>query len=322
MAFVWAVTQQNLIRSTWNTSQVLSATSEATGYPKENVINGNRESRWSAAAGGANSVVIDSGDASLDMDYICMWFDIYNLPTSVKVETSHDNIAYASTDTNYDGTVSTTTIADVDGSSRSIGVVTAGKVQVGNTIRIQDGSYDNRYLVIGKSGSYLEIDRYPSPYGAGATVTVYPGPVILLGIQAPESRRYIRITVTGTPAHLLEVQAFKVRFLFDNTSLPLNPYPVQRQISLGGTVSSFSGYHIGKMSTGPARSQWRFGMGRIFRDALAVFDWLIRQNRFGILMDDGMWFELTLTGSIDTTRRPASDAEVCTYVAQMSVQEV
>jgi len=322
MALEGAITGENLIRSTWTSATVLSAGSEATGFPKENIINGNRQSQWKAGSNGAFSVVIDSADAALDMDYLSLWFGIENLPTSVKIETSSDNIAYAATDNNYDGTVSTTLSADLDGTSRIIPVVSVADFNVGNTIRINNVSYDERYLVVTVGGSYLEIDRYPKPFDSGDTVAVYPGPVILVAVAVAESKRYIKLTITGTPAHLLEAQAFKVQYVFDDTTLPLNAFPIQRQMAVGGVARSFSGYFIGRMQTGPDRSQFRLGIAKMFRDAWAVFEWVIRQNRIGILMDDGTWWECMPLNTIDTTRRPSTDAELVSYAAQLTLQEV
>ncbi len=322
MAFKGAITGANLLRSTWTDATVLSAGSEATGFPKENAINGNRESQWKAASNGAFSIVIDSADAALDMDYLCLWFGIENLPTSVKIETSSDNISFASTDNNYDGTVSTTLSATLDGTSRIIPVASVAKFYVGNTIRIVNGSFDERYLVVTVGASYLEIDRYPRPFDSGDTVAVYPGPVIIVNIQALESKRYIQLTITGTPAHLLEAQAFKLQYVFDNTTLPLNAFPITRQMGVGGVERSFSGYFIGKMQTGPARSQFRLGIARMFRDAWAVFEWVNRQDRIGILLDDGTWWETMPMGTIDIARRPSTDAELVSYAAQLTLQEV
>jgi hypothetical protein len=319
MSFEGAITGENLIRSTWTDATVLSASSEASGYPKENAIDGNTESQWRAAANGAHSIVIDSADDSLDMDYLCLWFSIDNLPTSVKIETSDDNIAYASMDNNYDGTVSTTLSADLDGTSRIVPVASVAKIYVGNTIRINS---DKRYLVVSVGANYVEIDRLPDAYSSGDTVEVYPGPVIIAYIQAAESRRYIKVTVTGTPAHLLEVQAFKVKYVFDDSILPLNAYPINRTIDVGNVESSFSGYGVGRMQTGPARSQFRLEMVRVFRDAVRIFEWITRQNRIGILLDDGTWYEVMPVGTIDMGRRPSTDAELVSYAMQITYQEV
>lgn len=319
MAFEGAITESDLIRSTWTSAAVLSSDSEATGFPKENVINGNPESQWKAGANGAKNVVIDSGDASLDMDYLCLRFGIDNLPTSVKIETSADNVAYGSADNNYDGTVSTTLSSDLDGTSRIVPVASTAKIYVGNTIRINSAM---RYLVVTVGTTYIEIDRLPDRYSSGQTLEVYPGPVIIVRIQALESKRYIKLTVTGTPAHILEATAFKVKYVFDNSILPLNAFPIGRAMDVGNVESSFSGYMVGRMRTGPVRSQFRLQMARVLRDAVSVFEWVTRQNRIGILLDDGTWWEVMPVGSIDTGRRPSTDAELVSYAAQMILQEV
>ena len=320
MAFEGAVTGQNLLRSTWTSGTVLSSDSEAADYPKENAIDGNPESQWRAAANGAKEIVIDSADDSLDMDYLSLWFSIDSLPTSVKIETSADNIAYTAIDNNYDGTSFATMIAAADGTSRIIAVDTS--LVIGNTVRITDVSYDQRYLVVGVGANYVELDRLPKPFLNGTAVTVYPGPVILAEIDPTESLRYIKITVTGTPAHCLEVQAFKVQYVFDDTILPLNAFPIGRQINVGNVESSFSGYMIGRTSTGPSRSQFRLQMSRVFRDATRIFEWITRQNRIGILLDDGTWWEVMPVGTIDMGRRPSTDAELVSYAAQLVFQEV
>lgn len=319
MAFEGAITEENLIRSTWTSASVLSASSELAAYPKENATDGNTESQWRAAANGTHNIVIDSGDAALDMDWLCLWFDIDNLPSSVKIETSDDNIAYGSISNNYDGTVTTTLTADLDGTSRIIPVASVANLHVGNTIRILAAE---RYLIVSVGANYIEVDRLPLTFSTLDTVTVYPGPVILADIDAAESKRYIKITVDGLPAHLLEVQAFKVKFIFDTTILPLNPYPIDRQLNVGSVESSFSGYGVGRMQTAPSRSQFRIGIARMTRDAVRVFEWVTRQNRIGILLDDGTWYEVMPVGAIDIGRRPSTDAELVTYLMNIAFQEV
>jgi len=324
MAFEGAITGPNLLRSTWTDATVLSADSENAAYPKENAIDGNRESEWRSAAVGTHEIVIDSGNASIDMDYISLWLGIDNLPTSVSIETSSDNIIYSEIDNNYDGDISTTLSATLDGTSRIIPVVSILYFVVGNTIRISNVSYDERYLIVGIGATYLEVDRLPKPFDSGDAVYISPGPVIIATIEPAESLRYIKITVEAGAnyAHILEVQAFKVQYVFDNDVLPLNAYPLTRQINAGNVISSFNGYGVGRMATGPSRSQIRLGMTRMFRDAIAIFEWVLRQDRIGILLDDGTWWEVMPTGSIDTARRPSTDAELVSYVMGIVFQEV
>jgi hypothetical protein len=319
MAFEGAITGENLIRSTWTDATVLSSDSEAAAYLKENAIDGNTESQWRAAVNGAKNIVIDSADDSLDMDYLCMWFSIDNLPTSVKIETSSDNISYSTIANTYDTTVSTTLSANLDGTSRIIPMNSVIGFNIGNTVRIDS---DKRYLVVSVGANYIEIDRLPDAYSSGDLIEVYPGPVIIAAVSGAESKRYIRITVTGTPAHVLEVQAFKIKYVFDNSILPLNAFPIGRQLDVGPVERSFSGYGIGRMQTGPSRSQFRLQMARMFRDAIRIFEWVTRQNRIGILLDDGTWYEVMPMGTIDISRRPSTDAELVSYVAQIVYQEV
>ena len=322
MSFEGAITGQNLIRSTWTSATVLSTSSELAGYPKENAIDGNRESEWRAAANGEQNIVIDSADAGLDMDYMCLWFGIDNLPTAVSIETSADNIAYSEIANNYDGDIATTLSADLDGTSRIISVASISNFHVGNTIRINNATYDERYLVVSTGATYLEVDRLPKPFDNGDTLSIYPAPVIIALIDASESKRYIKIKVTGTPAHVLEVQAFKIQYVFDNDILPLNAFPIDRQINAGNVFPSFTGDYIGKMRTGPARSLFRLTMARMFRDAVAIFDWVLRQDRIGILLDDGTWWEVLPMGSMDISRRPSTDAELVAYAAGITYQEI
>jgi len=322
MAFEGAITGPNLLRSTWTSATVLSAASENAAYPKENAIDGNRESEWRAAANGNFAIVIDSADDTLDMDYLCLWFGIDNLPTSVFISTSADNIAWGEIDNNYDGDIAPTLTADLDGTSRILPVSSIANLAIGNTIRINNLTYDERYLIVGLGATYVEVDRLPRPFDSGDIVTLYPGPVIIVEIDPAESLRYIKISVTGTPPHLLEVQAFKVQYVFDNTTLPLNAYPIQRQIGAGNIVSAFNGYMVGRMATGPARCQISLGMARMFRDAIAIFEWVLRQNRIGILLDDGTWWEVMPSGSIDIARRPSTDAELISYAMGIVFQEV
>ena len=321
MPFEGAITGPNLLRSTWTEATVLSASEEAAAYPRRNAIDGNRESEWRAINNGEHFIVIDSADDSLDMDYMCLWFGINNLPTSVKIETSGNNIAYTEIANTYD-VVATTLSADLDGTSRIVPVASIANIEVGNTIRINNGSYDQRYLVVTIGATYVEVDRLPKPFDSGDTLQLYPGPVIIAAIAPAESKRYIKITVGGTPAHILEVQAFKVQYVFDNDILPLNAFPINRSINVGNAVSSFSGYMIGKMQTGPARSQFRISMARVYRDAIAVFEWIIRQERIGILLDDGTWWEVMPTGVIDISRRPSTDAELVAMAMGVVYQEV
>lgn len=322
MAFEGAITGANLIRSTWTDATVLSASEEAAAYPKENIIDGNRESEWRAINNGQHSIIIDSANASLDMDYLCLWFGINNLPTQVSILTSSDNIVYAEIANNYDGDISTTLSASLDGTSRIVPVVSTSDILVGNTIRINNGSYDERYIVVGIGATYVEVDRLPKPFDSGDTLQIAPAPVFIAAIGGGESLRYIKISITGTPAHLLEVQAFKMQYVFDNDILPLNAFPIQRQVNVGNTISSFSGYHIGRMQTAPFRSQFTIGMARIFRDAIAVFEWILRQDRIGILLDDGTWWEVVPAGTINIGRRPSTDAELVSYATSIIYQEV
>ena len=319
MAFEGAITGEDLIRSTWTAATVLSADSEAAAYLKENAIDGNTESQWRAASNGAKNIVIDSADDSLDMDYLCMWFSIDNLPTSVKIETSTDNIAYSTIANTYDTTVSTTLSANLDGTSRIVPTNSVIGFNIGNTVRINS---DKRYLIVSVGANYVEVDRLPDAYSSGDLIEVYPGPVIIAAVAGAESKRYIKITVTGTPAHILEVQAFKIKYVFDNSILPLNAFPIGRQLNVGAVERTFSGHMIGRMQTGPSKSQFRLQMARMFRDALRIFEWVTRQNRIGILLDDGTWYEVMPIGTIDISRRPSTDAELVTYLAQVIYQEV
>jgi len=323
MAIAWAITSENKLRSTWGDAAVVTPILAAAGYPGTNIIDGNRESKWVADGSGSKVIKVDSGDASLDIDYLCLWFDIgVTLPTLVKIETSPDDAVYTGVVNQYDGTVTTTTTAALDGTSRIVPVADVTGISAGTSITIVGGGDQEYYLVVSVGANYVEIDRLPLAFSSGVSVRNTVEPVILVAIGAGESDRYIKLTITGYPAHLCEVQGFKVTHLFGGDDLPLNPYPAQQTINAGGVAESFAGDFIGKMQTGPHRSQFTVAMGRLYRDAIRILEWTLRQDRVGILMDDGTWWEVMPVGQIQLARRPSTDANLVSYASQVTFQEV
>lgn len=324
MGFTWAITGVNELRPTWRPdTTVYSASSEAVGYPKENAADGNVESEWRATASPGN-VIFDTGDASPDYEYIALRSSYDNIPTAVSIATCDTaGGSYVAIPNDYDLSVNTTLTSAASPTSRILSVAATTDMAVGNTIRLNDGVQTARnYLIIAIGANYLEIDRYPEAYNNGATVTVTPDACILAAVAAGSRKRYVKVTVTATTPHILEAQAFAVSYTFDNSALPLNPFPVNEIRSAGNVYRSMSGYGIGKMHTGPNFSRWALSIGRLGRDARAIIAWLERQERFGMLMDNGEWFELQLQGNITMSRRHASEVELIAYSAQLTVEEV
>lgn len=314
MAFEWAITSYNKLRSTWTDATIISASSEASGYPKENAIDGNIESSWKASVASA-SIIIDSGNTSLDIDYLFLRFRKDNVPTSVNIETS-DSVGsgYAEIANNYDGGVATTTDGALTGTSRYVYVDDVSNIEVGNTVRISDGvKTTKKYMVVKVGADYIEVDRMPEAYADEANVVVYPDAHMLASVAGSESKRYIRITVTcATYAQLLEVMGFSVNYVFDNTDLPLNPMPIEYGKELGNINRTFSGYGVGRMTSAPAIIRFSINIQRLYRTGMDVIDTLTNGDRFGILMDDGQWYEGVLT-TVSGSRRRSSDAELITY---------
>ena len=323
MSFAWAITSENKLRKTWRDADAYSASTEATGYPKENAVDGNPESEWRASASPAN-IILDTGDAAPDYDYIVLRFDYSKLPTAVNIQTCDTaGGVYAEIANNYDGDIDTTLSAAADRASRIISVGSSTNFEIGNTVTLNDGvETTKKYIVVNKGTGWLELDRYPEPYAIAASVTLLPDWNILAHIAAGEQKRYIKIIVTATTPHLLEAYAFDVRYTFDGNALPLNPMPVAEAREVGNITRSFSNYGIGAMHTGPNFSRYTLQMGKMGMEANAIIAWLERQDRFGILMDDGRWIECMLQGNITRARRPSADGELISYAAQITVEEV
>jgi hypothetical protein len=320
---LWALTGVNLLRATWRDSLANSASTEAVGWPKENSVDGNKSSEWRASAS-PGWLILDASEASPGYEYIALTFDYSKLPTSVKIETSDAvGSGYASIANNYDGSVSTTLSAAATRSSRLVSVTSSANIQPGNIVRINDGVQTTRkYLVISKGVGYLELDRYPEPYTNGATVALYPHTNVLAHVAGGESKRYIRITVTATTPHIMEAQAFATLYVFDGTGLPLNPFPVTENRRVGSVSRGFNNRGIGTQKTGGNYSVYSIGIGSMGEDARQILRYIERQERFGILMDNGQWEEVMLSGNMNINRRPSSDAELLTYTAQLTVEEV
>ena len=148
MAFAWAITSENKLRSTWGDASVQEPIPAATGYPGANIIDGNKESKWVAEASGTKVIEIDSGDDSLDIDYLCLWFDYgVTLPSALKVETSDNAASYTSIANQYDGTVTTSLSASLDGTSRIVPVNDVTGFAAGNTVKIVS-TYEEHYIVV------------------------------------------------------------------------------------------------------------------------------------------------------------------------------
>jgi hypothetical protein len=323
MSFAWAITSLNKLRGTWRSSDAYSASTEATGYPKENAVDGNPESEWRASASPAN-IVLDTGEAAPDYDYLVLRFDYSKLPTAVNIQTSDAPASgFAEIDNNYDCDIDTTLTAAADRASRVISVATSTNFEIGNTVTLDDGvETAKKYIIVNKGTGWMELDRYPEPYDIGGQVTLLPDWNILALIAAGEQKRYIKIIVTATTPHLLEAYAFDVCYRFDGSGLPLNPMPVAETRDVGNITRSFSGYGIGKMHTGPNFSRYTLQMGSLGMEANGILAWLERQSRFGILMDNGEWIECMLRGNITRARRPSSDGELISWATQITVEEV
>lgn len=323
MAFTWALCTHNKLRTTWiSGASVLSASTEAVGYPKENVADGNIESEW-RGSDMTDTVVIDSGDASLDIDYICVRFRYGYVPTTLRVQTSADDVVYADIDNNADGSVSTTTTAACSPYSRVISVTDESNINVGNTIMIDDGVLTaTKYLVVEVGSGYIVIDRYPLSFADSADVTVVPDCVTLLSVSAGESERYVKLTVSHSDlTHILEVQAFAVLYTFDGDGLPLNPFPVTQRVSTGSVMRSFNGTLIGKMRAGPYRSVYTLGMGKVSESARQVIYEVLRLDRFGIIMDNAEYIECMVVNDITMQRRASSDSSLISYAVQVDIAE-
>lgn len=323
MSFAWAITSENKLRRTWRDSDAYSASTEAVGYPKENAVDGNPESEWRASASPAN-IILDTGDASPAYDYLALRFDYSKLPTAVNIQTCDTaGGAYTEIANNYDADIDTTLTAAADRASRIISVGSSTNFEIGNTVTLNDGvETTKKYIIVNKGTGWLELDRYPEPYAIAGQVTLRPDWNILSLIAAGEQKRYIKVIVTATTPHLLQAYAFDVSYRFDGLGLPLNPMPISEAREVGKITRSFSNYGIGTMHTGPNFSRYSLSIGRMGMEANGIIAWLERQNRFGILMDDGRWIECMLQGNITRARRPSSDGELISYAVQITVEEV
>ena len=323
MAFTWAICTYNKLRSTWAGASIYSASTENAAYPKENAIDGNIESEWRATASPA-ILVIDSGVASPALQYLCLWFSYDMIPTSVKIETSAAaGSGYASIANNYDGTVATTLSAIAVRSSRILSLTSSTNFHVGNTIRVSDGVLAaKKYLIVAVGTGYVEIDQFPLPHANGAAAALYPDSCILAVVGVTETKRYVKLTITAATPHLLEAQGFGISYSFDGNALPLNPFPISETRSTGNIARSLSNYGIGKMHTGPNYSKYSLSIGRIGKNGNAILSWLEKQGRFGILMDNGEYHEVMLSGDIGRLRRMSSENELVSYSTQLMMEEV
>jgi hypothetical protein len=319
--FKWAITTHSKTRSTWTDAEIESQSSEAVGYPADNAIDGNVDSQWKAT-GASGNIVIDTGVTTPIIDYIFLRFGVGDVPTTVKIETS-DNpgtgfipLANNMIANGSPGTVNTHLSATLDGTSRIISVVSSTNFEIGNTVEIVDGvgpCASKKYMIVDKGTGWLEVDRYPEQYISGADVTVVPASHCLVLVASGERKRYINITLTcPTTAHIYEVSAFAVSYVFDDSSLPLNPFPVEFGWETGQIARTFSGFGVGRMTSSPAPKRFGFSIQRISRDGLDIWESLIAGDRFGILMDDGQWHEGVLT-TVGGQRRQSSESELVSY---------
>lgn len=321
MAFAWAFTSGDKIRSSWTDSVVLSATNELSSYPKENILDGNPESCF-RATGTSSVIIIDSGDDSLDIDYLFMRFRYNNISTNINIETSSNGSNWAEIANNLDG-VHTHLAVACDSTSRVISIESPfTPLHVGNTVEIADSiATTKKYLIVAIGTGWAELDRFPESYAIDATVTIVPDSTCLVVVGSTETKRYIRLTITGDPAEIVSISGFSTDYIFDASALPLNPFPYEESIDLGGVSRTISGHGIGKQTQGPAIRKYSIGIGRILKDGLAILNWCASQDNLGILDDSGEWREVILTG-ISGGRRASSDAELISHTRTITFEEI
>ncbi len=323
MAFAWALTSSNKFRSTWELSRVDSASTEVAGYPKENAIDGNKESEWrgDGASPSGDYIIIDTNDDAIVYDYIRVLFDPTRIPTSLKIETSANGSSWSGIDNQYDGTVTTDLSADSSGTSKIIAVDSSTNFYAGNTVQLAHSTTKEHFLVVSVGTGYIEVDRYvPTTYVTNDTVTLVPDASNLIYIANDEDLRYIKLTVITNP-HVLEVQGFSVEYTFDNADLPLSPSSADESKSVGNIYRSFSGYGIGKMNTAPSYSKFNIGIPKIYKEGLYILEHY-SQSRFGILMDDGRWYEGQIVGDVSNARRPSMKSNIVSYAMSITFEEV
>jgi hypothetical protein len=321
MSFAWAFTSGDKIRSSWTDSIVISATNELSSYPKENILDGNPESCFKAT-GASSTIVIDSGDNALDIDYLFLRFNYDNIPTNINIETSSDNSNWAKIANNLDG-IHTHLAVACDPTSRIISIESPFTyLHVGNTVEITDSiAATKKYLIIAIGAGWAELDRFPESYAINATVTIVPDSTCLVVVGSTETKRYICLTITGDPAEIISISGFSTSYIFDASALPLNPYPYEENIDLGGVSRTISGHGIGKQTQGPAIRKYQIGIGRILKDGLAILDWCSRQENLGILDDSGEWHEVILTG-MSGGRRQSSNAELISHTRTVTFESI
>lgn len=322
MPFAWGITGQNKTRGTNGVAHVESVSTEAVGYPKENAIDGIIGSEWRASASPA-TIVIDTAVANPDINYICLRFRYGSRPADVDIETSDSpSSGFSSIANNYDGTIVTTVDGDLDGLSRTISVDDSSDIRVGNSVYIDDGSLTGYYLVVEKGTGYIVVDRYPEQFEDEADVTVLPDYITLAYVASGESKRYIKLTITATTPHVLEIQAFKVLYTFDGNGLPLNPFPVESTIEDADIMRSLSGHAIGKIATSKPIRKYSFMLQNAKSDTLHIIEYLRSITTFGFLMDNGEYIETMLANSLSVSRRPSRDENLLTYNVPLTVEEL
>jgi hypothetical protein len=321
MSFAWCLTSANKLRSTWTGSRVESASSETAGYPKENAIDGNKQTEWRGTTGA--NIVIDSGDDNIIYDYLRLLFDPTKIPTSVKIETSANGSSWAEIDNQHNGSVTTDLSADCDGASRIIAVDDTDNFHVGNNVQLDhSGSTFFDATVVDIGTGYIELDRYvPSTFVENDSVTIRPNASTLVYIANDEDLRYVRITVNDN-THLLEAQAFSVEYIFDDTDLPLNPSSADAQYSVGNVTRSLSGYAVGRMNTAPPIIRYNINLINCRQIAKEILIEYLRKDRFGILMDNGEWYEGLFVDNIGIGRRPSVKSQLISYNITLTFEEV
>jgi hypothetical protein len=321
--FCWAITTKNLLRTSWNDDIVIdSATTAISGYPSDNVLDGNRQSAYKVNSTQA-IIVIDRGSSAPTLEYLYFIFNYANLPTSVKIEHSTDNNTYTEIDNNLDRGVATTLTSALDGTSRILPVADETNIHVGNYVELDDDVQTaTKYLVIGVGSNYIEIDKYPLAYKSGSTVVVVPDTHCLCVLANDEDDRYLKITITcASIAEVLEICGFSVSYVFDGTQLPLNPFPVDITEDMGSILRTVSGHGVGRMNMSPPIRKYSIGIGKILKDGLAILEWLQRQEGMGFLTDSGEYIEAVITG-MSGGRRASSDAELIAHTRTITFEEI
>lgn len=323
MAFCWAITTENLLRSTWGKAHVESVSSSQLGFSADNAIDGNSVSRWRATTD-TGEIVIDTASDNIDYDYIFCQFDLNNIPTLVSIATStQPSSGFTNIVNNLDGSVTTTTTALLSSVSRIVPVSNTDNFVVGNIVKIADNEMPARtFTVVNVGSNYLEIDRFPLPYKSGALVIVVPHTNCLAYVAPPERKRYIRFSISCPErAHALELCAFKVKYLFDGDILPLNPYPAEYSFDVGQINRTFSGYTIGRMFAFPPQKRLGITMPVVSEACVELFNQLSCKGRFGLLTDDVRWFELLIT-NLSWNRRQSSNSSLVQYNINVIMETV